>query len=168
MTLYKGQYRVESLRIPGYDYSSAGTYFITICTENCARFFGEVKDGQMRYTDFGEIAKEEWDNIGKLRQNLLLDEWVVMPYHVHGIIIFTENKKNSLANIIKGYKSAVTSRIWKKGFKEFHWQSRYYEHVIRGPKSLNNIKTYIKNNVIKWEIDEYNPNARRRKKKSLF
>lgn len=84
-------YRVHhrrSIRLAGYDYASEGGYFVTIVTNGRLCLFGEVKKGEVRLNEFGKIVWEEWFNTAKLRSNveLLEEEFVVMPNHIHGII----------------------------------------------------------------------------------
>ncbi|HWP93249.1 MAG TPA: transposase [Thermodesulfobacteriota bacterium] len=168
MGLYKDKYRIDSTRLKDWDYSSSGYYFVTICTKKQECFFGEVVDGQIRLFETGEIAAEEWQKTEQIRQNVKLDEWVVMPNHIHGIVIITNNvettrrvvstlKPNSLGAIIGQFKSVTTKRIRAKGYSDFAWQPRFYEHIVRSEESLEKIREYILNNPIKWELDEYHP-----------
>jgi len=130
----------QSMRLQGYDYSSPGYYFITICTQNMQRIFGDVIDGKMHLNDFGVVVRNEWIKTEAIRDNINLDAFVIMPNHVHGIIeiidknpivganrdsplrnrIFIndsiyrakfESPSNNLGAIIRGYKSAVTKQI---------------------------------------------------------
>ena len=87
MTLFKDKYRIESIRLPGYDYSQPGAYFITICTHNRQCLFGEIVNGEMILNEFGELVKNEWQKTGIIRPNINIDTFVVMPNHLHGIII---------------------------------------------------------------------------------
>ena len=80
--------RRRSIRLKGYDYSQSGGYFVTICTRNRECLFGELLDGQMVLNEYGEIAREEWLRSERIRREIKLDEFVVMPNHIHGIIIF--------------------------------------------------------------------------------
>ncbi len=180
MTLYKNKYRIECARCRNWDYSSNGYYFITICTHNREHFFGEVMADQMQLSLVGEIVAEELQKTEQIRPNVALDEWVVMPNHVHGIIIIknqpahtsgetfhrnvstTMTKKprltsNSLGSILGQYKSVCTKRIWEAGFDDFDWQERFYDHIIRDEEALNDIRAYIVNNPRKWELDKNNP-----------
>jgi len=91
MTLFKDKYRVESIRLPGYDYSRLGAYFITIVTHNRQCLFGNIVDGEMLLNEFGELVKNEWQKTGIIRPNIVIDAFVVMPNHLHGIIIITDN-----------------------------------------------------------------------------
>ena len=92
MTLFKDKYRVESIRLPGYDYSQPGTYFITIVTHNRQCFFGNIVDGEMMLNEFGVLVKNEWLKTGIIRPNIVIDAFVVMPNHLHGIIIDNPKK----------------------------------------------------------------------------
>jgi putative transposase len=87
MTKFKDKYRIESTRLPGWDYSAPGWYFVTICTDQRLLFFGEIVDGQMQLSRAGQIVAEEWLRTPQVRSNVVLDEWVIMPNHIHGIIV---------------------------------------------------------------------------------
>ena len=93
MDLYKNRYRIQSTRLKEWDYSSDGYYFVTICTKDQEFFFGNIVDGRIKLSAIGEIAKEYWLEIPQHFQNVKLDEFVIMPNHVHGIVII-ENDKN--------------------------------------------------------------------------
>lgn len=87
MTLFHNKYRVKSTRLKDWDYASAGWYFVTICTHNKRCFFGDVVDNAMYLSELGEVVANEWSKTPSIRQNVELDQWVVMPNHIHGIII---------------------------------------------------------------------------------
>ncbi len=91
MTLFKNKYRVESVRLPGYDYSQPGAYYITIVVHNRQCLFGNVVDGKMMLNEFGELVKTEWLKTGVIRPNIDVDSFIVMPNHLHGILIITDN-----------------------------------------------------------------------------
>ena len=86
MTLFKDKYRVRSVRLKGWDYTSAGWYFVTICTRTRLPFFGEIIAGEMHLSLIGQIIAYEWKRTEKIRPYVSLDEWIVMPNHIHGII----------------------------------------------------------------------------------
>jgi putative transposase len=177
MTLYKNKYRIESARCPNWDYRSNGYYFVTICTHHHQCFFGDVIAGKMQLSDIGIIIAREWQKTPQIRPNIQLDEWVVMPNHLHGIIIInqpvetfrrnvstddndnpkTNNKPrlkpNSLGSIIGQFKSVCTKQIREMGFTEFRWQNRFHDHIIRDEESLSRIRQYILHNPAKWELD---------------
>ncbi len=85
--------RRRSIRLKGYDYSQAGAYFITICTHDRSCLFGEVVDGDLRLNDAGHIVEDEWRLSATLRDEIELDEWVVMPNHVHGIVVINTSRE---------------------------------------------------------------------------
>ncbi len=86
MTLFKNKYRVESARLKGWDYTAAGLYFVTVCAKNRECFFGNVVNAEMRLSPIGEIVADEWQQTPRVRPYVELDEWIIMPNHVHGII----------------------------------------------------------------------------------
>jgi putative transposase len=114
-----------SYRLQGHDYSRGGCYYVTICTRNRACLFGEVRDGEMHLNRSGQVAQDEWSRSADLRSELVLDAFVVMPNHIHGIVFIDMQKGDppvaptmvngprprSLGSFIGGYKSSVTRRI---------------------------------------------------------
>ena len=76
----------QSIRLRGFDYTSSGAYFITICSFQKEQVFGSISENTMHSNDWGEIILEEWQRTAALRENVVLDEFVVMPNHIHGII----------------------------------------------------------------------------------
>jgi len=164
------KHHLRSIRLKDYDYSQAGVYFITICTHNRECIFGDVVDGEMRLNEFGQVVKTEWLKTAKIRDNVELDEFNVMPNHLHGIIMIIDVvgatrrvaptiglQSNSLGSIIGQFKSIVTKNIRKMGLCTFKWQRNYYEHIIRNEKEFNQIREYVISNSLKWELDTENP-----------
>jgi putative transposase len=86
MTLFRGKYRVETTRLPHWDYSTPGYYFVTVCTHDRGYLFGDIRDGKMRLNEFGEIVSDCWRNLSGHYRNLIADEFVIMPNHIHAII----------------------------------------------------------------------------------
>ena len=161
----------KQYRLSAYDYSQEGGYFVTICTKDKQIYFGDVVDGCMKLSRIGEIAKQFWLQIPIHFKSVVLDEFVIMPNHIHGIILITDRRnvprhvpttgirplaKDSLSSIINHYKGNVRRWCNKNGFEPFSWQPRFYDHVIRDEKSLSKIRQYITNNPPKWEIDKNN------------
>src|SRR5437868_13402885 len=109
----------RSIRLKGYDYSQAGAYFITLCTYNREHLFGEIVDGNIILSEYGQIAFNEWARTSQIRPNVLLDVFVIMPNHLHGIILIRKGECNSplrsptntIGAMVRGYKSAVTKQI---------------------------------------------------------
>lgn len=89
---YKGKYRSESARLQTWDYGKDAAYFITICTHDRIHFFGEIKNGRMQYSPAGAIAFVLWNEIKNHAKNVEFGEFVIMPNHVHGILILDGNE----------------------------------------------------------------------------
>lgn len=172
-------------RLRSYDYSQSGMYFVTICTQNRKHLFGCIKNGVMYLNLNGNIAYKYFNEIPKHHNNINIDQFVIMPNHVHGIITvgtrhavssvnntndfngtrhavplrkFGVPMSNSLSSIIGSYKSAVTKHINKSStrFNGSIWQRNYYDHIIRDDTDLNRIRMYIQNNPINWHKDALN------------
>jgi len=173
----------RSIRLPGYDYSQPGIYFITLVTYQRQRLFGKIANGTMLLNPFGQIAAAEWFKTSQLRPYIKLfsDEFVVMPNHIHGILhidfappaIETALQRNaptkqsplaqppgphSLASVVRAYKSAVTYAINAQNDSRGSpvWQRNYYEHIIRSEKEYLQIQAYIENNPVNWVADSEN------------
>jgi putative transposase len=147
----------RSSRLKGYDYSAAGAYFITICTFQRQCLFGQVVNGEMQLNEFGQMVAKEWLHSKELRQEIDFDEWVIMPNHLHGIVLIESidpvgangclpsssswrndphrlvpsMRPRSLASFIAGFKSATTKRIntVREAAGTPVWQRNYYDHI---------------------------------------
>lgn len=193
MTKFQNKYRIESIRLKGWDYSIPWWYFVTINTKDHKKYFGKIISGKIKLNDFGKIVEREWLKSKQIRKNIDLDYFVIMPNHIHGIIIINkcsdskyndhrefqqdvstiadscknintaENKNiffskispksNSLSVIIRGFKASVTKFAHENGIFEFQWQSRFYDRIIRNENELYNIRKYIEQNPLIWEMD---------------
>ena len=176
---FRGKYRIETARLKNWDYGSSGYYFVTICVKNRECVFGNLDDNKMILSEIGKIAEKFWLEIPAHFPFVKLDEFIIMPNHIHGIIIIdnhrdvacnvsttTSNnkimsiispKRGSLSTVIRSYKSNCTKTINKtQNNIYFQWQLRFYDHIIRDEKSLNNIRNYIVNNPLNWDKDEEN------------
>ena len=175
--LFQNKYRIKSTRLKNWDYSSPGAYYVTICTKNREPFFGEIVNGKMMLSEIGELVKQEWKKTHEIRNNVELDEYIIMPDHVHGILfidnssvetcrgmslqtrIRTYNKfskpvSQSLSMIINHFKSGVKRWCNKNGFSGFVWQSRFHESIVRNEKHLNAVRKYIINNPLTFELNK--------------
>ncbi len=164
----------RSIRLKGYDYSQAGAYFITIVTQGRVCMFGDVVDGAMCLNDTGRIVAEVWQWLATQYDYVMLDAWVVMPNHLHGIMVITDpdgdadqgrggsrtapTRRKSVGRLVGAFKTVSTKRI-----NERHgtpgavvWQRNYYEHIIRGAASLARIRRYIATNPSRWSMDREN------------
>jgi putative transposase len=166
----------KSIRLKDYDYSTPGEYFITICTYNRECIFGEVIDEEMRLSREGNIVNQEIKKIPEYYPNIEMDTFIIMPNHIHGIIVLTEpvgaihesplrmtqyqRRIMKLPKIIGRYKmiTAKEINILRRSSGVPIWQRGYYEHIIRNERELNNIHDYIANNPVKWFYDDENPN----------
>jgi len=180
---FQNKYRISSARKQDWDYGCNASYFITICTESRECFFGNVVDGKMQLSEMGEIAHQYWKEIPAHFPFIELGEFVVMPNHVHGIIIInkrggigggltdrdlnveTQNlaslhlnqfgpQSKNLASIIRGFKVGV-KKYATMNHLDFGWQSRYYDHIIRNAGSYRIISEYIAANPQNW-IKDFN------------
>jgi len=170
-------------RLENFDYSENNIYFVTICTKNKMDWLGEVDNGCMKLNGFGLIAEKQWIWINEQYTYIELDEFIIMPNHLHGMIAITNKvgtsrdlsnqninpnrfvgtgfdlsikirKIKSLPEIIGAFKTTSSKSIHESGLNEFAWQRSYYDHIIRDEKSLNSIREYIHNNPLKWELDK--------------
>ena len=178
---FKNKYRIPSARAAWHNYNS-GIYFITICTKNREHYFGEIiydenNEAKMNYTDLGKFAIECWKTIPLHFPHTEAPLWVVMPNHIHGIIIIHESQNDvaetqnvassqndgnqygpqskNLASVVRGFKIGVTKYAREKGIC-FEWQSRYHDHIVRNWDEMNRIADYIDNNPARWAIDQLN------------
>lgn len=178
----------KQVRLKGFDYSKDGFYFITICSKNRENIFGDIAVGadggrpaQIALNDFGRIVDEELKKSQIIRNEIVLDHYVVMPNHVHCIVVIKQNhmdltgrqgtgrqvkgrqpsaptdvvRNRSLSSFVQGFKSAVTTRIntIRNMPGEPVWQRSFHDHIIRNEHSLNAIREYIAKNPINWEQD---------------
>ncbi|MDV6343511.1 transposase [Nitrosomonas sp. Is37] len=216
----------RSLRLQGYDYAQAGAYFVTICTQHRLCLFGEIIHGEMQLNEAGKMIQEVWHQLPMRFDTLALDEFVVMPNHIHGILVLKEgdsktgdHKDRSYAmrnidrrgescirpyavknethlvdpcdrplhdlSINQSHKSTIRSRgtlpdtvgrivqafksitthayitgVKQHGWPPFDgklWQRNYWEHIVRNEPDWNQIRAYIHNNPLQWELDKLNP-----------
>ncbi len=148
------KYRIPSARLKEYDYSTPNWYFVTINTKDHQEYFGEIKNSKMCLNELGKIVEGCWKDITKHYPNTELDYFVIMPNHVHGIIIINsvvetghapslQMQTPTLGNMIGSFKSAVTKQIHEHGEIHFSWQPRFYDRIIRNERELNAIRNYI-------------------------
>ena len=179
---YRNKYRISQTRLANWDYGADGMYFVTTCTKERFRYFGEIEfDGgpqtenspdtpnfsdtrptpYLLMTEVGKIAHDNFEKIPLFHPYVEVDEFVIMPDHVHAILLINKPDKTNwqtnkfgsqsknLASIIRGYKSSVTTFAAVNAI-EFLWQSRYYDRIIRGENEYLGIKGYIKENPDQW------------------
>jgi len=167
MEKFRGKYRIPSARWAAWDYGSNAAYFITICIATRTHDFRQIVKGEMILTPLGQSATDCWGAIPDHFPFVVLDGFVAMPNHVHGIIIidkphgggdcglnkFGPQSKN-LASIVRGYKIGVT-KFARQHDIPFKWQARYHDRVIRNVDEYERIRQYIYENPQKWDEDRY-------------
>jgi putative transposase len=146
----------HSIRLPGHDYRGGGTYFVTICTHEKLCWFGEVLGGRFVATQLGEIVEEVWRSLPERFGQVMLDDYVVMPNHVHGLLVL-EPGPSPLGAMVRAFKAASTHLIRASGLEQFGWQRNYHEHMVRNAEALHRIRQYIRNNPRTWETDIFHP-----------
>jgi REP element-mobilizing transposase RayT len=159
----------RSIRLKGYDYSALGAYFVTLCIQDRLNLLGRMEGPHVALTPAGEMARRAWEAMPEHYPEVGVDTFVVMPNHLHGIVLLRgadhpEDKVTSLGDVIKRFKS-VTTRLYITGVSEQAWtpfpgrlwQRNYYEHIIRSDEDLWATREYIHNNPSQWAQDRENP-----------
>ena len=140
----------KRIRLQGYDYSEGNMYFITICVKDRLEMLGEIIEDNIKLTKEGNIVKQNINKIEQIYKNTIIDEYVIMPNHIHILLLINYKSSVTISKIIKHFKTNITREI------EYSiWQKSFYEHIIRNEKEYLKIKEYIKNNVINWRKDKY-------------
>jgi putative transposase len=158
------------MRLRSYYYSLPGAYFVTICTYNKHCLFGTIENDTMNLNPYGEIVQECWRDATHHYIGISNDAFIVMPNHVHGIIIIHDmngrsgskpdaTRKHPLSEIVRAFKTYSSRRIneHRKSQGTSVWQRSYYERIIRNEKELHEIGEYIIYNPAKWDADSENP-----------
>ena len=142
--------RRKNIRLKDYDYSKEGMYFITICIKNRIELLGKIKNNEIKLTKEGVIVEEKIKMIEEIYSNIKIDEYIVMPNHIHIILLINKKSNITISRVIKQYKESITKIL---GYAIF--QKLFYEHIIRNEKEYLKIKEYIQNNIANWKEDCY-------------
>jgi putative transposase len=168
--VYAGSFKAKgrrSIRLQDYDYTHAGAYVVTICTWRRVCLFGSILEGKMLLSPSGVVVREEWLRAAKIRRGVRLDSFVIMPNHLHGIIVLSGSdfihgsitkarrsfrSPGSLGSIVAAFKQAVTIRLQRFGVspEQKVWQRNYFERVIRNEAELFRFRRYIAENPQRW------------------
>ena len=141
----------KKIRLNNYDYSKENMYFITICVKDRLELLGKINEhNNIKLSKKGNIVKQEIYRLEKIYKNIIIDEYIVMPNHLHILLSINYKKGITISKIIKHLKTNISREI-----KYSIWQKSFYEHIIRNEKEYLKIKEYIKNNVINWPKDKY-------------
>ena len=169
MSYGPARHRRRSIRLPAYDYAQTGAYFVTVVCKDRALLFEDPR--------FYAVVKEVWLWLADQYESVYLDEYVVMPNHLHGIILIRNTRRGGsrtaptegsqgkpLGRLVGAFKTVSTKRINDiRGTPGLPvWQRNYYEHVIRNEEEMNRVRQYIIDNPVHWEQDWENPNFQRR------
>jgi putative transposase len=173
--------RRKSLRLPDFDYSQSGAYFVTTCIRERRSLLGKVMEEKMILNNYGQIVADSWKDLAGHFSWIALDYFTVMPNHFHGIIFIvgagsprpdskaaeefavrgggTPPLRPRLGQIVGYFKYQAARRIneARKTAGDKLWQRGYYEHVIRDDEALNRVREYIAANPRRWQLDRENP-----------
>lgn len=157
----------RSIRLKGYDYTKEGVYFLTICAQNREQVFRDIRNGVAILNPAGEMIEKWWNELENKFENIELDEHVIMPNHLHGIIVNVGPKRNfpeDLRKMAQWFKTMTTNEyirnVKQNNWPPFDtrlWQRNYYERIIRNQEELQQTREYIKNNPLQWDFDDENP-----------
>ena len=168
----------------GYDYAQPGVYFVTICVQGRENLFGTVIGGEMQLNGGGQMVGSWWRRLPDKFPTITIDEFAVMPNHIHGVIIIVEpddtvganprvrpesgqgqthGSAPTLGKIMQWFKTMTTNAyirgVKQDGWKPFLgklWQRNYYERIVRNERELNAVRQYIQDNPVRWTGDQEN------------
>jgi putative transposase len=163
----------RSIRLYGYDYSSPGLYFVTVCVQKKELLFGDIADGGVVLGQTGQEVRRIWESLPQRFGSVVLDAFIVMPNHIHGIIEIVgaplappgsrreadPGSQPTLGAIVRTFKSrsAISvNRLLNRSGRRL-WQRNYYEHIVRDQDELAKIREYIAENPLWWAQDRENP-----------
>ena len=142
-------YSRKSPRIPDYDYSTENYYFITICTQGKKCFLGSID----ALHPAGLIAQRHILELSNHYSHVSVDKFIIMPNHIHMILVLDKGNHADVKQIIGQYKSGVTREVRKLYPDIVLWQRSFHDHIIRNQKRYEMIWMYIETNPIRWEKD---------------
>jgi REP element-mobilizing transposase RayT len=153
--------RRKRLRAEGYDYASHGSYFVTLCVDNMEERFGNVVDGHVILNDAGQLIEAGWEDLSTRFPSVLLDMYIVMPNHLHGIVSIDhtlECQPPTLSRVVQVFKS-ITTIAYGRGVKvglfppyvRGLWQRGFHDRILRDDRMLERAQGYIEGNPGRWE-----------------
>ena len=151
-----------SIRLKGYDYSSQGAYFVTLCAQNREHFFGHIDDGTLCLNDAGQMVERWYNEVSRKFPVVECGEMVVMPNHFHCIWHITKQDiDTNIPTVVQWFKTMTTNEyirsVKELGWMPFDkrlWQRNYFERIIRNEQAYENIRNYIQTNPERWESDQ--------------
>ncbi len=158
-------------RLKEYDYANAGYYFVTICVNDRKNHFGKIENAKCVLNELGRVVQRILESIPVKYPYVSIDYYVIMPNHIHVIIIIDpsdnvsivtsrdmspdkKHKIKSLSEIIGAFKTISSKELHNKGLKEFKWQRSFYDRIIRNEGELYQIRKYIEQNPLSLEIEK--------------
>ena len=168
----------RSTRLTGYNYSQAGAYFLTLCSLDRQCIFGDILDGNVKLNEYGKIIHACWHHLPQRYSRASLDAFVIMPNHIHGILMIDDDnvgaihelplqneslpeypkqrRKMLIPQMIGWFKMNSAKQINQISDRPGYpvWQRNYYDHIIRDETELTKIRDYIINNPLNWKTDE--------------
>ena len=166
--------RKTNIRLKDYSYFENGYYFVTICSKNRENIFGEIHKkfvgtglapvrNKIKVSKLGQIINNQWNDIPNKYEDIELDKYIIMPNHLHGILILNKRTGASpvptISKIIGVFKSKASLEYLRfiknrnLNFSGKIWQRSFYDHIIRNERSLDALREYISNNPVNWEQD---------------
>ena len=166
---FQNKYRTDSHRLKNFDYTSDAAYFITICTHNREHFFGKIIDGQMILNETGKIVHDEWKKTASIRKNIIVDEFIIMPNHIHGILIINNNDNTHNINdtdvlpndtdvLPNGGRDVLAKRLYDgnhKNMSEISPEKNSISVIIRFIKRQSTIRIRKTIPGFKWQPNYY-------------
>lgn len=155
----------KSIRWKDHSYNSSFSYFVTICTHEKQKIFGAVIDKEMKLSEIGMLAEQEWLKSFEIRKEVSCPAYCIMPNHIHAIITINNTDKEnspfnnnilpkSVSSFVGGFKAAVTLALRKQDISFAIWQKRFFDRVIRDHHEFRYIENYIVMNPVVWDQNE--------------
>ena len=157
----------KHIRLRDFDYSSANAYFITVCVKHFERLLGTIRSGICRLSEIGAEAAAYLQTIPEIYPDVILDEFIIMPNHLHAIIIIDRHSSSYQSNAfgkpvagsvsmhVNHFKGRVKKWCKNNSWSEFDWQPKFHDHVIRNEQEYWLIKNYIIHNTRNWQDDRF-------------
>ncbi len=164
----------KRVRAEGYDYTQPGWYFVTVCTQGRRCLFGSIDSGTLSFSPAGEMVEQHLQYLPRQFRNVDIDGYVVMPNHIHVVIILypvdDASEAASLSDVVAAFKRMTTNayikRVREAGWTPFPgrlWQRSFHDKIIRSDRHLDQLRTYIESNPFLWPKDTYYTNRNEEK-----
>lgn len=147
------------MRLRGYHYGAGGSYFVTVCIRDRAPVLATITDNRSHLSPLGMVIQRQWSAIPSRDPAIHLDESVIMPDHLHGILTFDSQAQVTLPSIMAWFKgtalvAAREARLWGSAPL---WQRGYHDRVVRDLPEMDQIRSYIHANPMRWALRPAHP-----------